>query len=262
MIRKTQNNVKEWLFPECFYYLLKSQSVDGSWGILPATKTAGILDTSAALLALLLHAKEPLQLAAVSPNEMHQRIERGFSSLKQQLSQWNDVEKTNHIGVELIVPALFSYLQKERDSFVFEFPCKKALESMFKAKVSQFKLELLYAKRPSSALHSLEAFLGELDFNHVSHHLYRGSMMASPSSTAAYLIGASKWSDEAESYLWHVVKAGAGHGDGGIPGTYPTTHFECSWVRKTSAVPFRQWLTILYVDFGYDTSSRVLSKRN
>ncbi|KAG6175593.1 hypothetical protein E4U27_006053 [Claviceps purpurea] len=235
MISKTEDDVKKWLFPECFYYLLKTQSPDGSWGILKTTQTAGILDTSAALLALLRHAKEPLQLMAVSPNDISQRIERGFASLQLQLSQWDDVEKSNHIGVELIVPALFSYLQRESEkgSLVLDFPCKKTLECMHKEKMSQFNLSTLYAQRPSSALHSLEAFLGELDFDRVSHHMYHGSMMASPSSTAAYLIGASQWSDEAESYLRHIVSNGAGHGDGGIPGTYPTTHFECSWILAT-----------------------------
>ncbi|KAG6075575.1 hypothetical protein E4U15_005586 [Claviceps sp. LM218 group G6] len=104
---------------------------------------------------------------------------------------------------------------------------------MHKEKMSQFNLSTLYAQRPSSALHSLEAFLGKLDFDRVSHHMYHGSMMASPSSTAAYLIGASQWSDEAESYLRHIISNGAGHGDGGIPGTYPTTHFECSWILAT-----------------------------
>ncbi|UPL02788.1 hypothetical protein LCI18_013722 [Fusarium solani-melongenae] len=97
------------------------------------------------------------------------------------------------------------------------------------AKMDRFDVEVLYSKKPSSALHSLEAFLGEVEFDRVSHHLYHGSMLASPSSTAAYLMGTSKWDDEAESYLKHAVRAGAGHGDGGIPGTYPTTHFECSW---------------------------------
>ncbi|KAL6364112.1 hypothetical protein LRP88_02028 [Fusarium phalaenopsidis] len=233
MIPKTTGNVKQWLFPESFYYLLKSQSDDGGWGIHPATQTAGILDTAAALLALLAHAKEPLQILDISPDEISQRIERGFASLDKQLGRWDDVEKTNHIGVELIVPALLVYFQKQGRELSFDFPCRDALESMHRVKMSQFQLDTLYGKRPSSALHSLEAFLGEVDFDRVSHHLYHGSMMASPSSTAAYLIGASKWDDEAESYLRHILQTGAGHGDGGIPGTHPTTFFECSWPLAT-----------------------------
>ncbi|CAJ0544161.1 Ff.00g034780.m01.CDS01 [Fusarium sp. VM40] len=235
MVVKTTDGVRQWLFPECFHYLLKTQSSDGSWGLLPTTQTAGILDTASALLALISHAKDPLQISDISPTRIDQSIKLGLASLKKQLATWDDVEKTNHIGVELIVPAMLTYLQKEHSAFPFEFmfPCKEALNSMHAEKMNQFDPEVLYSKRPSSALHSLEAFLGQIDFDRVSHHLYHGSMMASPSSTAAYLIAASQWDDEAERYLRHVLRVGTGHGDGGIPGTHPTTHFECSWILAT-----------------------------
>ncbi|GKU11288.1 unnamed protein product [Fusarium langsethiae] len=233
MVVKSTPNGKQWLFPECFYYILNAQSTDGSWGMLPTTQTAGILDTASALLALLSHAKDPLQILDVSPDAINQSIERGFASLERQLARWSDVANTNHIGVELIAPALYDYLGKERDSISFDFPCKELLSCMQREKLDGFDIEILYSRKPSSALHSLEAFIGKIDFDRVSHHLFHGSMMASPSSTAAYLMGASEWDDEAECYLRHVVKAGAGHGDGGIPGTFPTTHFECSWIIAT-----------------------------
>ncbi|KAF4956799.1 hypothetical protein FGADI_3581 [Fusarium gaditjirri] len=232
MVPKMTGNVKHWLFPECFHYLLKTQATDGSWGNLPTTQTASILDTASAVLALLSHVREPLQILDVSPDEMGLRIERGIASLKRQLAVWNDVEETNHIGVELIVPALLSMLEKELGVSSFEFPCRDVLDRMHREKLGHFDLEKVYGK-PSSVLHSLEAFLGKIDFDRLSHHLYRGSMMASPSSTAAYLIGASKWDDEVEGYLRHVMRNGAGHGDGGISGTFPTTHFECSWIIAT-----------------------------
>ncbi|KAI6774712.1 hypothetical protein HG530_001470 [Fusarium avenaceum] len=232
MIPKTTDNVKQWLFPESFHYLLKTQAADGSWGILPTTQTAGILDTASAVLALVSHLREPLQILDVSPDAMRVRIELGVASLKRQLAVWNDVEETNHIGVELIVPALLSMLEKKLDVPSFEFPCRDILDKMHEEKLGHFDLQTVYSK-PSSLLHSLEAFLGKIDFDGLSHHLYRGSMMASPSSTAAYLIGATKWDDEAESYLRHVLRNGAGHGDGGISGTFPTTHFECSWMLAT-----------------------------
>ncbi|PNP74699.1 hypothetical protein FNYG_12035 [Fusarium nygamai] len=232
MIPKTTDNVKHWLFPECFHYLLKTQAADGSWGQLPTTQTAGILDTASAVLALLCHVREPLQILDVSPDEIDLKIEQGVASLERQLAVWHDVEETNHIGVELIVPALLSMLEKELGVPSFEFPCRDVLERMHEEKVGHFDLEKVYRK-PSSVLHSLEAFFEKLDFDRLSHHLYHGSMMASPSSTAAYLIGASKWDDEAEDYLRHVMRNGAGHGDGGISGTFPTTHFECSWILAT-----------------------------
>ncbi|EXM20358.1 hypothetical protein FOTG_11724 [Fusarium oxysporum f. sp. vasinfectum 25433] len=122
--------------------------------------------------------------------------------------------------------------EKELGVSSFEFSCRDILDRMHEEKLGHFDLEKVYCK-PSSVLHSLEAFLGKIDFDRLSHHLYRGSMMASPSSTAAYLIGATKWDDEAEDYLRHVMRNGAGHGDGGISGTFPTTHFECSWILAT-----------------------------
>jgi hypothetical protein len=236
MVAMTINGEKQWLFPECFHYLLKTQSDDGCWGIHPETQTAGILDTAAALLALLRHAAEPLQIQDVSPDELRRCIASASGSLRMQLAAWNDVSATNHIGVEMIVPSLLEYLEKEDRTLSFEYASKDVLASINAAKLSRFKPESLYSKVPSSAVHSLEAFVGKIDFDKVTHHLFQGSMMASPSSTAAYLINVSHWDEEAEAYLRHIVKIGAGHGDGGIPGTFPTTYFEYSWVSK--CLPF------------------------
>ncbi|KAJ4245529.1 hypothetical protein NW762_014038 [Fusarium torreyae] len=233
MISKTSGDIEEWLFPESFYYLLKKQSDDGSWGSHPTTKTAGILDTAAALLALLKHAKKPLQVHHVSPQELSRRIDLASTSLRTQLASWDDISETNHIGVEMIVPSLLAYLSKQDERLTFDFPCKEILKSMNESKLSRFEPESLYRNKPSSAIHSLEAFIGIVDFDRISHHLFHGSMLASPSSTAAFLIEASEWSDEAEGYLRHIVQAGTGHGDGGIPGTFPTTHFEISWTIVT-----------------------------
>lgn len=69
-----------------------------------------------------------------------------------------------------------------------------------------------------------------IDFDKVAHHKVHGSMMASPSSTAAYLLNVSNWDDEAEAYLRQVIKSGAGRGSGGVPSAYPSMHFEYSWV--------------------------------
>ncbi|KAF4950621.1 hypothetical protein FSARC_13126 [Fusarium sarcochroum] len=233
MISKTSGDTERWLFPESFYYLLKKQSDDGSWGSHPSTKTAGILGTAAALLAMLKHAKKPLQIHHVSLQELSRRIGLASASLQTQLASWDDISETNHIGVEMIVPSLLAYLAKQDAGLTFDFPCKEILKSMNESKLSHFEPASLYGNKPSSAIHSLESFIGMVDFDRISHHLYHGSMLASPSSTAAYLIEASEWSDEAEGYLRHIVQAGTGHGDGGIPGTYPTTHFEISWTIVT-----------------------------
>lgn len=58
-------------------------------------------------------------------------------------------------------------------------------------------------------------------------------MMASPSSTAAYLMYTSEWDNEAEDYLRHVIKDGPGRGTGAVPSAFPSTYFEYSWVMST-----------------------------
>jgi hypothetical protein len=221
------------LFPESFHYLIRNQAQDGSWGFDITSQTVGILDTSAALLALLRHASDPLQILDYAKDEIAGRIRLASQSLAAQLKTWNDITATNHIGVELIIPALLEYLRHEDDSLHFEFESKGALDGMAAEKLSRFRPEMLYEQRPSSALHSLEAFIGKLDFDKVGHHLFNGSMMASPSSTAAYLMNASNWDDRAEGYLQDVNRRGTGHGDGGIAGTYPIHYFEFNWTVAT-----------------------------
>lgn len=54
--------------------------------------------------------------------------------------------------------------------------------------------------------------------------------MASPASTAAYLIHASTWDEEAERYVRKVIVEGQGNGVGGVPSVFPTTIFEMTWV--------------------------------
>ncbi|KAH8836465.1 hypothetical protein MCOR27_008909 [Pyricularia oryzae] len=233
MVTKGSGEQKRWLFPESFYHLLKSQADDGSWGYHPQTKASGILGTGAAVLALYKHLKEPLQLHDVSSEEIRKRIILGSESLRTQLQNWDDVLTTNHIGIEIVAPALLDYLKQEDPALDFEFPAQAGLREMNAQKMSRFKPEHLYEAKVSTAAHSLEAFVGKIDFDRVRGHLWRGSMMASPSSTAAYLMYASVWDDEAEGFLQHVLKAGAGHGDGSMPGTFPTSYFEYSWTVVT-----------------------------
>lgn len=49
--------------------------------------------------------------------------------------------------------------------------------------------------------------------------------MASPSSTAAYLMHTTTWDNEAEDYQRHVISEGEGRGGGGVPSALPSTHF-------------------------------------
>ncbi|KAM7190979.1 ent-kaurene synthase [Naviculisporaceae sp. PSN 640] len=235
---------RQWLFPECFFYILETQSEDGSWGRLLAPSSGdsqidGILCTAASLLSLLRHQSLPLQLEGTIPADMSQRATKALASLRSQLKSW-DVVSTVHVGFEVIVPALLHLLKKESPSMDLNFDGFGELMRVNTKKMSRFRPEYLYAENAPqmTVLHSMEAFSGSdseprVDFDRLAHHKRLGSMMGSPASTAAYLMNVSRWDDEAEGYLRHVVKNGPGRSGGGVPSAYPSTYFEFSWVLST-----------------------------
>ena len=230
LVTKAVDGEEQWLFPECFRYLLDAQSTDGSWGINEGSQIDGILNTSAGLLSLQRHLKQPLDFGEEDGPSLQKRVDSATASLRSQLSAW-DVADTVHVGFEMIVPAMLRYLQQEEESLVFDFPGRAALDKINAAKLARFKPKYLYGDTKHTALHSLEVFIGAIDFDKVAHHKVQGAMMASPSSTAAYLMAATSWDDEAEAYLKHVVASGAGKGSGGVPSAYPSMHFEYTWVN-------------------------------
>lgn len=232
MVTKVVDGQKQWLFPECFEYVLSTQSEeDGGWTIGKGAQIDGILNTAGPLLALKRHQAEPLQLKH-DAKDIASRIERATSSLRAQLAAW-DVSTTEHVGFEIIVPAMLELLEKEDASLVFEFDSKKHLMKINNAKLSRFRPEFLYGPRRFTALHSLESFIGKLDFDKVKHHRVHGSMLGSPSSTAAYMMHSSEWDDESEEYIRHVIKFAAGRGSGAVPSAFPSTHFEITWVSDS-----------------------------
>lgn len=230
MVTKDVNGETQWLFPESFHFLLHSQAADGSWGASSHSQLDGILNTAAALLSLAKHAKESLQMRELDLGDLEDRKRRAAASLGQQLKAW-DVEATTHVGFEVIVPAVLERLSDEDSSFHWDFDGRSVLAKLNAAKLARFSPDILYRFK-TTAIHSLEAFIGKIDFDQVKHHLVHGSMMGSPSSTAAYLMHASRWDGEAEAYLRHVIDAAAGKGSGGVPSAFPSLHFEHTWVSK------------------------------
>lgn len=231
MVTKKTSGEKRWLFPESFDYLLSMQSDDGSWKADGTPQVDGILNTAASLLSLQKHRLDPLNTTDNALDDIESRIHRATSSLASQLKEW-DVTATVHVGFEIIVPSLLAILRAEHFLTDFEFDGEEILGQINSAKLSGFKPEMLYSREPSTAVHSLEAFIGKVDFNKLTHHLTKGSMMGSPSSTAAYLIHASRWDEEAEAYLRHVIAEGAGKGSGAVPSAFPSAFFEYTWVSK------------------------------
>ncbi|XP_014554347.1 hypothetical protein COCVIDRAFT_105200 [Bipolaris victoriae FI3] len=231
MIRKPLANDTSqsiWLFPESFTYILDSQLLDGAWESY-GSHSDGILNTAASILAMQLHHDEPAQLYGVTALELSERIDRGCKALQRLLSSW-DVQACVHVGFEILVPKLLRLLEEKGRKFKFDGRC--SLMALNKEKLARFRPDMVYGKLLTTPLYSLEAFDG-IDSEKVKHHKSLGALMASTSSTASYLMGLKTWDDEAEAYLKRVVSIGPGRGSGGVPGAFPTTYFEMTWVLTT-----------------------------
>lgn len=226
MVSKPVDGEVRWLFPECFNFVLSAQTSDGAW---PAygSLVDGLLNTMAALLSMKWHLRMQHIVNCPLPADIESRISRGSTALRDQLQRW-DVEASFHVGFEILVPALIRLLEEEE--LVLEFPQRQSLMMINRKKLENFQPEFLYGRSPTTLIHSLEAFTGQINFDKVAHRLWSGSMLASPSSTAAYLINASIWQDEAEEYLRRVIVSGEGRGTGGVPCAFPITIFETTWV--------------------------------
>jgi hypothetical protein len=229
MVSKTIDDKKAWLFPECFEYILSHQLEDGGWAMY-ASEIDAILNTSASLLSLKRHLSNPYQITSTTQEELSVRIDRAQNALQILFNEWN-VDSTLHVGFEILVPALLRYLEEE--GITFAFPGKERLLEIEKEKLSKFKAQYLYLPIKLTALHSLEAFIGAIEFDKVSHHKVNGSFMASPSSTAAYMMHATQWDTECEDYLRHVISHASGKGSGGVPSAFPSTIFESVWPLST-----------------------------
>ena len=219
MVQKEVNGVRQWLFPQCFDLILREQMDNGGWQSY-GNRIDEILNSLAALLSLQVH------LLGHQSHELEQRSIKAQSAIARMLDSW-DVVNTVHVGFEILVPSLLGQLEKY--SVVFDFPAKQHLLDLKKTKMARFRIDMLYSERATTFLHSLEAFVHELDFDRVRHHRRSSGLLASPSSTAAYLIRITNWDDEAERYLRAVVDRNEGSVDG-VPSAFPTTIFEISWV--------------------------------
>jgi hypothetical protein len=223
---------RQWLFPECFEYILETQLSTGAW---PAYSSIldGILNTAAGLLALKKHWK------IRSDAELMSRCRDAERELRSMLANW-DFETTDQVGFELLVFRHLCLLRDEGIDIHLSSDGEK-LRTLHDSKLSQIPLSHVY-KAPSTLLHSLEALVGVIDFDKVRHlREPNGSMMGSPSSTAAYLIYSSEWDGQSESYLRTVLGRDSDHGHRSVPSAWPTTIFEVSWVSLT----FRCVLTVI-----------------
>lgn len=203
MIIKEHDSQSSWLFPESFQFLLDQQLPSGQWESY-ACDADGIINTMAGLLALIKHQQQRSVMGCPDgPSDVTQRISKAVSAINQLFQAW-DVNTTRNVGFEIIVPALLEYLNAE--GVAIRFHGYEALQDLRTMKLAKFDPGLLYTTESTSILHSLEALVGKIDFDRISHHKTYGSMMASPASTAAYLINTTVWDEEAERYLRDTVQ--------------------------------------------------------
>ncbi|KAI2619590.1 hypothetical protein GGR54DRAFT_639917 [Hypoxylon sp. NC1633] len=215
-----------WLFPECFDYLLRNQLEDGSWSS-SASVLDGILNTAAALLAVRKHLSHNLETPSIQ--EISCKAE---AALTEQIRRW-DVSSCDQVGYELLVTTHLNLLEKEE--VILNFPQREQLVALRDMKLSRLPPSWVH-KGSSTLHHSLEGLIGHIDFDDIAQWREpNGSMMGSPSSTAAYLMHASRWDDLAEAYLRDALLNGSGHGDGGVPSAWPSSILELFWAITTLA---------------------------
>ena len=234
MVEKEIDGEKRWLFPESFRYILEQQDLNGSWKSY-ADETDGIVNTLAALLSLMKHRAALNSSDSALLNDIESRISRATVAIEKMLQAWK-VEAATTCAFEVIVPAHLDLLAE--NGVHLEFDGKAQLMKLFRDKISALDSEQLSGQKTSTISYSLEAFL-HLNFDNIRHQTAFGSMLGSPSSTAAYLMRTSHWDEEAERYLRWTINTGSGKGDGSVPNVFPTTTFEMAWVGFRVAICYR-----------------------
>lgn len=223
MVRREVNGNPTFLFPESFTYLLETQLADGTWPLY-STRVDGILNTLAALLALKVRSRHD----APSHLDLKERCSKAEKALTIMLADW-DARSSDRVGLELLLPCLLRLLGNE--GVHLSFPDFDYLSNMGKLKMNRLG-QLLYSGKQTTLLHSLDAVVDAVNFDELrSQKLENGSMMNSPSSTAAYLMNISVWDDQAEAYLRSVMDQSLSRGyRGGVASAFPSPIFELSWV--------------------------------
>lgn len=220
----------EYMFPECLEFILAEQKSNGGWES-SSSQFDGILNSLAALLALVTCQRS--RADEFKTVGLMGRIEKARRRIQKMLDEW-DVESTIHVGFEVLVTGLLRQLRSF--DVEFAFPGYDHLESLYRLKMKSFLPEMIYSHKETTILHSLEALVGIIDFDKVSHHCTEESgILASPSATAAYLIHAKKWDERAEKYLHKLLEVYSTRGLRGVPSAFPTPIFEITWVCSTIA---------------------------
>ncbi|PVH97410.1 Ent-kaurene synthase [Periconia macrospinosa] len=219
---------QEQLFPECFEFVLAEQQSTGGWGSY-GSEIDAIMNSLAALLALV--TCQRLRADAFGTVGLIRKIEKARKCIQKLLEDW-DVDSTVHVGFEVLVTGILRQLRSF--DIEFTFPGSAQLESLYNRKMKRFVPEMIYSHKQTTILHSLEALVGIIDFDKVSHHCTEESgILASPSATASYLIHAKQWDEKAEKYLRTILEVYSKKGHRGVPSAFPTPIFELTWTLSS-----------------------------
>ncbi|KAJ8119216.1 hypothetical protein ONZ43_g3791 [Nemania bipapillata] len=165
------NGSNVWLFPECFDFVISRQLNSGAWESY-ATPVDGILNTAAALLTLTKHLQ-----SQPGNYDWQVRSQKARVALEALLKKW-DIHSTDQVGQEILIISLLDLLRKS--GVRIEFPHLSALQAARDAKLAKIPPSTVYQGR-STLYHSLEAFIGHIDFDNVAQWREKnGSLMDSP----------------------------------------------------------------------------------
>ncbi|CAG8554406.1 4825_t:CDS:2 [Ambispora leptoticha] len=229
-------------FPECFKWILDAQDENGSWARTGAGSIPAGLSALCALNMFKNRAgsyfEERLKELGFTLKKFDDVFKNGVNFMRNTLNEWdiNDVDMT---GFELTVPFLLSQLEKLRPSITFDFPDKERLLRENKRKMSLIPIEVVFKlaaiRQPVILTHSIEAFIGVIDFSRVQNPGFQainGSYGSSAAATAAVLIEAPKWDEKAYEFLRRTILRCPEYAQ--VSGYVPTASdiglFELCWV--------------------------------
>ncbi|KAL6718590.1 hypothetical protein ACLMJK_004682 [Lecanora helva] len=211
-----------------FRYIPDSQRLDGGW-TSSGSEIESIMNSLQRCLPYVYTNLVPItSRACYSQISILESLEQNRRSVIDSKARDNDA--TRHVDFEILVPAMLSLLGE--NGLALEFPGKQHLGDLQGRDLADFDPKILHQRKQISMLHSLEAFSGKIDFGKLEYQSRNCSMLASPSSTAAYLMYSTHWDEDAESYLHYVMADGEGNNGGGVPSAFPPTFFEMIWARK------------------------------
>ncbi|KAI1737283.1 hypothetical protein F4680DRAFT_468268 [Xylaria scruposa] len=137
---------------------LSQQLASGAWEPY-ATPIVGILNAAAALLSLTKHLQ-----SRPGNYDLEVRSQKAKAALETILGKW-DMQSTDQVGQEILIISLLALLRE--NGVCIELPQLGSLQAIRATKLSKIPPPTVY-KNCSTLCHSLEAFVGHVDFNHVA----------------------------------------------------------------------------------------------